>query len=49
MLLAFRAQSAQAIDDKADHQNQANPSATNDRPAKVKPAAAEHKKKNEYE
>jgi hypothetical protein len=49
MRLASRAQSAQAIDDKAYHQDQANPSATDDRPAKVKPAATEHKKKNKYE
>ncbi len=49
MLLAFRAQAAQAIDDKAYYQNQANPSAADGRPAKIKPSAAEHEKKNKYE
>jgi hypothetical protein len=37
----FRAESAHAIDDQADHQNQAKPTAANDGPAKVKPATAE--------
>jgi len=47
-LSTFRAKSAHAINDEADYQKQANPAATDDRPAKVKPAAAEHKKKNNY-
>jgi hypothetical protein len=42
----FRAESAHAIDDQADHQNQAKSAAANDGPAKVKPAAAEQKQQN---
>jgi hypothetical protein len=48
ILLAFRAESAHEIDDKAYHQNQANPAAADDRTSKVKPAAAEQQKKNQY-
>ena len=44
--LAFRAESAHQIDDKAYGQNQANPAAAEDRTSKVKPAAAEQQKKN---
>lgn len=46
ILLGSRAESAHEIDDKAYHQNQANPAAADDRTSKVKPAAAEQKKKN---
>jgi hypothetical protein len=42
----FRAESAHAIDDQADHQNQAKSTAANDGPAKVKPAATEQKQQN---
>ena len=48
-LCAFRAESAQKIDDKAYRQNQAKPAAADDRTAKVKPAAAEQEKKNNHE
>jgi hypothetical protein len=48
-LWAFRAESAQQINDKAYHQNQAKPAAADDGTAKVKPAAAEQEKKNKYE
>jgi hypothetical protein len=41
ILLAFRAESAQEIDDKAYHQNQAKPAAADDGTTKVKPAATE--------
>jgi hypothetical protein len=44
--LASRAEAAHEIDDKAYHQNQANPAATDDRTSKIKPAAAEQEKKN---
>jgi hypothetical protein len=39
----FRAKSTHAIDDQADHQNQAKSAAANDRSTKVKPTAAEQK------
>jgi len=48
-LWAFRAESAQEIDDKAYRQNQAKPSAADDGTAKVKPAAAEQEKQNNHE
>ena len=48
-LRAPRTESSKKIYDKTYQQNQAEPSATYGRPAKVKPAAAEHKKKNKYE
>ena len=48
-LWAFRAESAQEIDDKAYRQNQAKPAAADDGTAKVKPAAAEQEKKNNHE
>jgi hypothetical protein len=41
----FRAKTAHKIDDKADQQNQANPSSTDGGPAKVKAAAAEQQEK----
>lgn len=47
ILLVSRAESAHDIDDKADHQNQANTAAADDRTAKIKSAAAEQKQKNE--
>jgi hypothetical protein len=47
--LASRAKSAHEIDDKAYHQDQAEPAATDDRTSKVKPATTEQQKKNEYE
>jgi hypothetical protein len=43
---AFRAESAHAIDNQADHQNQAKSATADDGTAKVKSAAAEQKKKN---
>jgi len=43
---AFRAESTYAIDNQADDQNQAKSATANCGPAKVKPAAAEQKKKN---
>jgi hypothetical protein len=46
--LAFGTKSAHEIDDKANHQKQANPAAADDRTSKVKPAAAEQQKKNQY-
>jgi hypothetical protein len=46
ILSVSRAESAQGIDDKAYHQNQANTAAADGRTSKVKPAAAEQKKKN---
>jgi hypothetical protein len=46
ILLTFCAESAHGIDDKAYHQNQPKPSAADDGTSKVKPAAAEQKKKN---
>jgi hypothetical protein len=49
ILLAFRAESAREIDDKAYQQNQANPAAADSRTSKIKPAAAEQKKKNKYD
>jgi hypothetical protein len=49
ILWASRAESAQEIDDKANHQNQSNPSAADDGTTKVKPAAAEQEKKNNHE
>jgi len=50
MLSTFiQAQATHAIDDKAYHKHQANPSASDGRPAKVKPATAKHKQKNKYE
>jgi hypothetical protein len=39
----FRAESARAIDDQADHQHQAKSAATNSGSAKVKPAATKQK------
>ena len=48
--LGFRAaESAHHIDDKAYHQNQAKPAAADGRTSKVKPAATEQEKKNNYE
>ena len=48
--LGFRAaESAHDIDDKADQQNQAKPSAADNRATKVKPAAAEQEKQNHNE
>jgi hypothetical protein len=44
--LGSRAESAHDIDDKAYHQNQANPTAADERTSKVEPAAAEQKKEN---
>ena len=47
LMLAFRtAESAREIDDEAYQQDQANSAAADDGTAKVKPAAAEQKKKN---
>jgi hypothetical protein len=48
-LRAFRAESAQEINDKAYRQNQAETAAADDGTAKVKPAAAEQEKQNKYE
>jgi len=45
----FRAKTAHKIDDKADQQNQAEPSAADGGPAKVKAAAAEQEEKNNNE
>ena len=44
VLWAFRAESAQEIDDKAYRQNQAQAAAADDGTAKVKPAATEQEK-----
>jgi hypothetical protein len=44
--LGFRAPPAHKIDDKANQQNQADPSSADGGPAKVKTAAAEQEKKN---
>jgi hypothetical protein len=49
ILCAFRAESAQEIDDKAYRQNQAKPAAADDGTSKVKPAAAEQEKQNNHE
>jgi hypothetical protein len=50
ILSAFRAaESAREIYDKADQQNQAKPAAADEGAAKVKAAAAEQKKQNEYD
>ena len=46
IVLTSRPESTHEIDDKADHQNQANPAAADDWTTKVKPAAAEQQKKN---
>jgi hypothetical protein len=46
-LLAFRAESAHQIDNKAYDKKQANRAAADDRTSKVKSATAEQKKKNE--
>jgi len=48
-LWAFRAESAHEINDQADRQNQAETAAADDGTTKVKSAAAEQEKKNEYE
>ena len=48
-LWAFRAESAQEIDDKAYRQNQAKPAAADDGTSKIKPAAAEQEKQDNYE
>jgi hypothetical protein len=49
-LLASRAaESAHHIDDKAYHQNQAKPAAADGWTSKVKPAATEQEKQNNYE
>jgi hypothetical protein len=46
-LSAFRAaESAREKDDKANQQNQANPAAADDGPAKIEPAAANQEEKN---
>ena len=47
--LIFPAPSAHQIDHEADQENQAKPSATDGRAAKVKTAAAEQKQKNNNE
>jgi hypothetical protein len=50
LLSAFRAaESTCDIDDKAYQQNQAKPAAADDGTPKVKPAAAEQEKENNYE
>jgi hypothetical protein len=47
ILLRFRAaKSTHAIDDEAYYQNQTNAAAAYSRTAQVKPAPAEHQKKN---
>jgi hypothetical protein len=43
------AESAREKDDKTYQQNQAKPAASDDRTAKVKPAAAEQEKQNNHE
>jgi hypothetical protein len=48
-LWAFRAESAQEINNQAYRENQAKPAAADDRTAKVKPAAAEQEKTNKYD
>jgi hypothetical protein len=47
-LLVAPTKSAHQIDDKADQQNQANPSSADDGPSKVKTAAAEQDEKDHY-
>jgi len=49
ILLTFRTESAHEIDDKAYHQNQANPAAAEGGTSKVKAATAEHEKQNKYQ
>ena len=49
ILLTFRAESAQEIDDQAYRQNQAKSSSANDGTAKVKPAATEQEEQNQHE
>ena len=49
ILSAFRAESADEIDNKADYQNQAKAAAADDGASKVKAAAAEQEKKNNHE
>jgi hypothetical protein len=44
--LILRAKSAHQIDDKADHQNQANSAASDHGTAKVKPAAAKQQEQD---
>jgi hypothetical protein len=48
-LASRAAESAHHIDDKAYHQNQAKPAAADGRTSKVKPAATEQEKQNNYE
>jgi hypothetical protein len=45
-LLGFRAKSAHEKDNQADQQNQTKPAAADGRPANIKTAAAEQKKKD---
>jgi hypothetical protein len=44
--LRFRTKSTHQKDDKTDQQNQTKPATADNRPSKVKTAAAENKKKN---
>jgi hypothetical protein len=48
-LWAAGAESAHDKDDQANQQNQAKPAAADDRPAKVKSAAAKQEEKNQHE
>jgi len=48
-LASRAAESARDIDDKADQQNQAKAAAADDGTTKVKPAATEQEKQNNYE
>ena len=49
ILLLFCTKSAHQIDDKADQQNQTKPASADGGPSKVKTAAAEQKKKDNYQ
>jgi hypothetical protein len=49
VLLGFRPESAHKIDDQADQQNQAESAATDCGAPEVETAAAEQKKKDQYE
>jgi hypothetical protein len=47
LLVSLRTKSARQIDDQADQQNQANPTAADHGPSKVKTAAAEQNEKDQ--
>ena len=47
ILSAFRAESTRQVGDKAYQQNEANPTAADDRTSEVKPATTEQEQKND--